>query len=194
MGILPILERHDWSQRGAAIASILVGGPRPTLGGLAGSNMTILISSLGAAIVGMAPEAGARARLRARHRLVEFVSLLTLLLTLAWTLPEASWALTGDQHLTVIYAHWYPNDSSYVYNSKLLTTERAQEQAQTRRRWPRESRPMERHTVARASRAGKPRAGQTRITVERPTPRPRLRAWTQSSARPRHRLSQRAVQ
>jgi len=102
---------------GAAIASMLVGGPRPTLGGLAGSNMTILISSIGAAIVGMAAAAGARAGLRARRRLVEFMSLLTLLITLAWTIPEASWALTGDQHLTVIYAHWYPNDSSYVYNS-----------------------------------------------------------------------------
>ena len=102
---------------GAAIGSLLVGGGRPSLRALAGSNMIILISCVGAGIVGGAAAAGARSGLGTRRRLTEAASLFTLLLALAWTLPEAAWPLTRNQHLTVIYAHWYPNDSSYVYNS-----------------------------------------------------------------------------
>ena len=102
---------------GAAIGSLLVGGGRPTLGALAGSNMIILISCVGAGIVGVAAAAGARSGLGTRRRLIESASLFAMLLVLAWTLPEAAWPLTRNQHLTVIYAHWYPNDSSYVYNS-----------------------------------------------------------------------------
>jgi hypothetical protein len=82
--------------------------------------MIILISSVGAGTVGVAAAAGARAGLGARRRLIESASLLALLLALARTLPEAAWALTRDQHFTVIYAHWYPNDSSYVYNSNAI--------------------------------------------------------------------------
>lgn len=102
---------------GAAIGSLFVGGARPTLAALAGGSMIVLISSIGAGAVGVAAAVGARPGLVARRRLIESASLVALLIALAWTLPEVAWAFTRDQHLTVVYAHWYPNDSSWVYNS-----------------------------------------------------------------------------
>lgn len=105
---------------GAAIGSLLVGGARPAPGALGGWNMIVLLSSAGAGAVGVAAATGARSGLGMRRHLIESATLLAAMLAVAWTLPEIAWAFARDQHLTVIYAHWYPHDSSYVYNSNVM--------------------------------------------------------------------------